>query len=226
MANKSFVMYDSWTEMVEDLTDEEAGRLLKAIYAYRQDKTHKPDDRALRPVFNILKQRFEEDDEAYQEKVAKRAEAGLRGGRPKQTEAKKANGFSEKQTKAKKANAFSEKQNNPDTDTESDTDTVTDTESDKEIKKKPSRAAFVKPTLEEIKAYCKERKNNVDPEAFMDFYTSKGWKVGSQSMKDWKAAVRTWEKREKPKEKPPDKFVNQRTYDYDAIERQLLGWGN
>lgn len=226
MANKSFVMYDSWTEMVEDLTDEEAGRLLKAIYAYRQDRTHKPDDRSLRPVFNILKQRFEEDDEAYQEKVAKRAEASRKanGIKRKQSES---NGVNRSQSESNGANR-NQMETDTDTefDTDTDTDTVTDTESDKEIKKKPSRAAFVKPTLEEIKAYCKERKNNVDPEAFMDFYASKGWKVGSQPMKDWKAAVRTWEKREKPKEKPPDQQWSQRTYDYDALEKQLLGYGS
>lgn len=55
---------------------------------------------------------------------------------------------------------------------------------------------FIKPTLDEVRAYCLERQNNVDPESFIDFYESKGWKVGNQSMKDWKAAVRTWERRD------------------------------
>lgn len=55
---------------------------------------------------------------------------------------------------------------------------------------------FKKPTLEEVKAYCKERNNQVDAERFIDFYESKGWKVGNQSMKDWKACVRTWENKE------------------------------
>lgn len=55
---------------------------------------------------------------------------------------------------------------------------------------------FVKPTLEDVQAYCQERQNNVDPESFIDFYESKGWKVGNQPMKDWKAAVRTWERRD------------------------------
>lgn len=56
---------------------------------------------------------------------------------------------------------------------------------------------FVKPTLEEVEAYCTERQNNVNAERFVDYYESKGWKVGSSSMKDWKAAVRTWESRDK-----------------------------
>lgn len=56
---------------------------------------------------------------------------------------------------------------------------------------------FVKPTVEEVRAYCQERNNNIDPQAFVDFYQSKGWKVGKDTMKDWKAAVRTWENRRK-----------------------------
>lgn len=55
---------------------------------------------------------------------------------------------------------------------------------------------FIKPTLEEIKQYCIERNNNVNAEQFFDYYESNGWKVGKNSMKDWKAAVRTWERSE------------------------------
>jgi predicted transcriptional regulator len=53
---------------------------------------------------------------------------------------------------------------------------------------------FVKPTVEEVRAYCKERNNNVDAEKFISHYDSNGWKVGKTPMKDWKGAVRTWEK--------------------------------
>ena len=59
---------------------------------------------------------------------------------------------------------------------------------------KPKRKRFSPPTLEEVKAYCDERKNRVDPQRFIDYYESNGWKVGKNPMKDWKAAVRTWER--------------------------------
>lgn len=59
-----------------------------------------------------------------------------------------------------------------------------------------TRKRFVRPTLDEVKQYCVERHNSVDAQRFMDFYTSKGWLVGNQPMKDWKAAIRTWEQRE------------------------------
>ena len=55
---------------------------------------------------------------------------------------------------------------------------------------------FKKPTVDEVRAYCQERRNRVDPQAFVDFYESKGWKIGKNPMKDWQASVRTWEKRE------------------------------
>jgi len=62
-------------------------------------------------------------------------------------------------------------------------------------KKARSPQSFKKPTVQEIAAYCKARGNTVDPQAFWDFYESKGWRVGNTPMKDWQAAVRTWERR-------------------------------
>ena len=69
------------------------------------------------------------------------------------------------------------------------------------------RKRFEKPTLSEIEQYCIERNNNVNAEQFFDYYESNGWKVGNNSMKDWKAAVRTWERREyrKPNSKKNSK---------------------
>jgi len=56
---------------------------------------------------------------------------------------------------------------------------------------------FIPPTVEEVADYCRERNNGIDAEQFVDFYSSKGWKVGNNKMQDWKAAVRTWERRRK-----------------------------
>lgn len=68
---------------------------------------------------------------------------------------------------------------------------------EKKIKKEKSTVkakAFTIPTIDEIKEYCKERKNNVDAEKFFDYYESKGWLVGKTKMKNWQAAIRNWEK--------------------------------
>lgn len=68
-----------------------------------------------------------------------------------------------------------------------------------------SNTRFTKPTVYEIAAYCSERKNDIDAQAFYDFYESKGWRVGNQPMKDWKASVRTWERRSRPSKPQADK---------------------
>ena len=89
---------------------------------------------------------------------------------------------------------------------------------------KESQKKFIPPTVEMVLEYCLERKNAVDPEAFVDYYESKGWMVGSNRMKDWKAAVRTWEKRRmqsrteavKPKQNQFHNF-HQRDTDLDAV---------
>lgn len=67
------------------------------------------------------------------------------------------------------------------------------------------KAAFVKPTLYDVQTYCLERGNTIDPQAFIDFYESNGWMVGKNRMKDWKAAVRTWESRNTTRPKQPVK---------------------
>ena len=87
------------------------------------------------------------------------------------------------------------------------------------IDDKPKR--FTPPTFDEVKAYCIERKNNVDAQRFIDYYTANGWKVGRNSMKDWKATVRTWEKNQysaKPKEE-----TKETSYDLDEWEKIAKG---
>ena len=74
----------------------------------------------------------------------------------------------------------------------------------------------IPPTIEEVRAYCLKRENRVNPEQFMDYYESKGWLIGKSKMKDWKAAVRTWERRnhEQSSKGNGDKFAGQKFGDY------------
>lgn len=74
------------------------------------------------------------------------------------------------------------------------TDTDTKENNIKDIAKERVIKRFVKPTLKEVQDYCESRKNGIDAGKFIDFYESKGWVVGKSPMKDWKAAVRTWER--------------------------------
>ena len=153
-----------------------------------------------------------------------RSEQGKKGGRPSQDKA------SEKQTESKS------KANRKQIDSKSKADKDKEKDKEKDIKRKTEQKEkvagaprFVKPTVAEVSEYCKERGNTVNPESFVDFYESKGWKVGSNPMKDWKACVRTWEQRRKADRASPSptRFSNftQRSYtssEMDELERQLL----
>ena len=85
-------------------------------------------------------------------------------------------------------------------------DSIEDAE-DINVPSKPSKR-FTPPTVDEVRAYCQERQNGIDPQRFVNHYQSNGWMVGRNKMKDWKAAVRTWEQREKPQGKPAPKNSN------------------
>lgn len=97
----------------------------------------------------------------------------------------------------------------------------------KECKKDIESRRFTPPTPQEVSEYCKEKSYNVDADRFVDFYTAKNWMIGKNKMKDWKAAVRNWNRRDKDEnkkqtqQKPKNKFHNfeQRTYDYGALEQ-------
>lgn len=98
---------------------------------------------------------------------------------------KKPNGFEENQKDIKKPDKDNDKDNEED--------------NEEDIKKKNKRKNFKKPTIEEIKSYCNERKNSINAQYFYDYYESNGWKVGKNAMKDWQATIRTWEKRNRAK---------------------------
>lgn len=71
----------------------------------------------------------------------------------------------------------------------------------------PRAPRFTPPSVEEVAAYCRERQNHVDVQRFVDFYASNGWKVGKNPMRDWKAAVRTWEGRDgRPDIQSPNRY--------------------
>ena len=89
--------------------------------------------------------------------------------------------------------------------------------------KPPKR--FRKPTVEEIAAYCTARQNGLDAQAIYDRYEAGGWKVGRSPMKDWKAAVRTWERREQEQRQPKKGVAKtnpeQSSLDMDAFDKAV-----
>lgn len=178
----SFVMYCGYMDQIKLLSMEQRGLLLTCLIEYVSGKELTEMDGMTMMAFSFIKSQIDRDAKKYEEVCQKRSEAGKAGGRPKKAnalseKAKKANGFSEKQTKAKKA----------DNEYEYDNDL-------KESNLKVTKEKFKPPTVEEVRAYCLERKNSVDPQTFVDFYEASGWMRGKNKIKDWKACVRTWER--------------------------------
>ena len=96
------------------------------------------------------------------------------------------------------------------------------TEQKKEVEevKKP-RKVFKKPTLEEVQAYCNERNNMIDAQRFIDYYESNGWHVGRNPMKDWKASVRNWERRQTPQPQANNGLPSGSNTDFDELKDLL-----
>lgn len=216
----SFVLYTKYLDNIQALSMEQRGMLFTSLMLYASGQEPEEMDPVTAMAFSFIKSQMDKDIEKYNETCAKRSEAGKLGGRPKkQEEAKKANGFSEnqkKQGKAKKA------------DNEYEYEYEYDNDNDL-LKENTKRKVFSTPTVDDVRAYCLERNNKVDPQQFVDFYESKGWMIGKNKMKDWKAAVRTWERSEtKTRQGETAKLTKdnnnfeRRRYDMDKLERQLM----
>ena len=191
----TFIAYKSWVDYFdEETTYEEKGMLFDAILRYQNGETDvTPADPSLRVVFRKIKAEMKANDEAYAEVCEKRKKA-----------------IDERWKNTRDTNEYKSIQRIPDSDSENDSDSEGDSDSDNEVpkgtkrektpsvSKREAQPRFRPPTVEEVEQYCFERNNRVDPERFVDFYSSNGWKVGKNPMKDWKAAVRTWEKRDGP----------------------------
>ncbi|MPM18640.1 hypothetical protein SDC9_65053 [bioreactor metagenome] len=190
----AFVLYHDLRAPLELLTDEERGKLFLSLFDYSEFGTIPQFSGALKMAFAFVRASIDRDSEKWEEKRAKKSLAGRAGGiatQLKQKQANQANAcFAEqiKQTKANQAVPIPIPIPVPNIKEERDRE--------KKAADKPPRPRFISPTVEEVREYCTERKNSIDPERFVNFYDSKGWLVGKSPMKNWKAAVRTWEQRD------------------------------
>ena len=194
MNKKSFIMYESWGAAINKMSNEQAGQLLKAIYALQDNEDAEPKDPSVSFVFEIIKDKFYEDATEWEKTKQRRSESGKKGMEKRWNEDEgsitKDNSVI---TPITKDNSVKE---NITPITVSDTVSVSEYVPPTEVKKREARKRFSPPSVAEVATYCRERGNIVDPEAFVDFYAAKGWKVGNAPMKDWRASVRTWEKRD------------------------------
>lgn len=197
----SFVLYHDIRGPLELLTDEQRGKLFMSILDYSEYGVVQDfHDGALNMAFAFIRSALDRDAEAWEIKRAKRAEAGSLGG--KQTQANRANATfatQNQQTQANQAVPVPVSAPVP----------VSVPVKEKEADKPPRAPRFSPPSLAEIEEYCRERGNTVDAQNFFDFYSSKNWMIGKNKMKDWQAAIRTWERRgdgKKPNIRKPGEY--------------------
>lgn len=187
MANKnSFVLQTKLNAVVAKLSDKQAGVLFKGILNYAENGTVATfEDSAVVIAFEFVRQDIDYTAAKYAAICEKRKESiQKRWEHTKNTNVYKCI--------TKHTNAYKAIHN----DNDDDNELVDKSTNNKERSKKESSSKFIKPTLDDVAVYCAERKNSVSPLAFFDFYESKGWKIGSTPMRDWRAAVRTWERRD------------------------------
>lgn len=206
---ESIIIYDSWGRLISGLPNEQAAKLCKMIFDYSFiGIIPESDDVTVTAMFSMIKEKLDEDAEAWEKTRKARSEAGKRGNEVRWSNRKESQSDNlQSQNIAKIA--------------VSDSVSVS---KDKEKDKKESRR-FTPPSREDVQAYITEKGYHVDAEQFIDFYTAKGWLVGKTPMKDWRAAVRTWAKRDSQKKTPPpNAFTNydQRVDDWDEIEKSLI----
>jgi len=184
---KSFIVHIDSLAVLDDLTDEQAGKLFKAMKSHQLQEPLDLDP-ITKIAFSPFKAQFERDNAKYLQTIEKNKENGKKGGRP--TKAKKPTGLSDKPEKPPKG------------DSDSDSDSKNVSKSDSEVQK---TSRFAPPTQQEVGNYFLERGSHNalhESEKFIDFYESKGWMVGRNKMKCWKSAVRNWMKRSNETNQP------------------------
>lgn len=192
---KAFVLYTDWKKYADGLTDAQLGKWTRWMFEYCNDKWKGKDEEITYPsdktvkmlcmmTKDILKrdlkkyeakrERILQNGKQYQDKTDIETDIDTENGNEIETDIKTV--ISNKLLV--NSNKLLKENNTP----------------NRSVKEKTPQSRFSPPTLEEVKAYCEERRNLVDPERFYNFYASKGWMVGKNKMKDWKAAIRgTWE---------------------------------
>lgn len=188
--NYAAIPYEYLEEM-EELSDAEFGRLTRALLKYSM--TGEPIALCGNERFYIKRVMTQEDrfKASYDDLSEARSSAGKAGAEARW-------GDNGKNGKAKVANG---KNGNTETETNTETDNYILPSNDGKNDKKTTRTRFIPPTVEEVAVFVKEKGLSVDPQRFVDFYESKGWMVGKNKMKDWKAACRRaedWCKPTKP----------------------------
>ena len=197
MNRDSFILYKSFYDPISGLTDEEMGRLFRAIFQWQiNGKADQDPGGVVGMAFGFITNQFRIDNGKYLERCEKnRTNANIRWEKTKNATA--SNRIQSHPNECEKCEPMrmmpNENENENGNENENENGTLFGGPGDDTPARK-NRKVFARPSIGDVAAYCEERGNGIDPAAFMDYYDSVGWKVGNKSMRDWRAAVRTWER--------------------------------
>lgn len=200
IARSSFVFYSDWYDAISELDAE----IRLEVYDAIMSEVFKNEEKKLSPLakmaMRFINPQLLRDRCKWLEIRKKRCESGRQGGlsKSKQTKQMIANEANANFAKQKKQNLANEAVNvnvNVNGNVNVDNNVVKEENIDTNVSKK--KFCFVPPSIDEVDAYVKEQGFHFDASAFVNFYESKGWLVGKNKMKDWKAACRTWESKRK-----------------------------
>lgn len=237
MERDSFILYTEIREVIETLTLEQKGTLFQAILDYASGIDINISDPIVNIAFIPIKQNLDRNNEKWEQKKIARSEAGKKGMRNRwhkeeaESDNKNNNVIAVITEDNKNNNVINTNNKNNKAYQDITNITVNANENvnvngngnvnvnEKKGEDKP-RNVFKPPTLEEVKEYCFERNNGIDAQQFIAFYSSKGWMIGKNKMKDWKAAIRTWEQRNnRPAPTTSQSFFNK--VDDDFFRRKM-----
>ena len=203
MAREYFCAYHSYIKQCKGLSDGELGRLFRALLEYSASGKVPELNGRESVAFDFMSANIDRDAGSYKDTCNRNRENISKKYERIRSNTSVYETYQEKEEAKEKEELLKKDISN-------------------EISQKSTRQKkFVPPTVEEVAAYCLERKNKVDAAYFVDHYTSNGWKVGKQNMKDWKAAVRTWEKNgyNQPSKKQDAVEPNGYSFDLEEYER-------
>lgn len=220
MANEYLKLWMSYADYFQPLGDAEVGRLVLGMMKYKSTGVEPEFSGNERFVWPAIRRDIDEAKAAQERFEEKQRDNGKKGGRPPKTQA-----FSEKPTETQKTQAFSEKPKKAKDKGQGTKDNIIppispsgDISPQRGEPTAEKRKRFVAPSVDEVCAYCKERGNRVDPQRFVDFYTANGWTQGrGKPIKDWRAAVRTWEARDKQATPVQRQVLTDDDYDLDKF---------
>ena len=176
MKREQFTFYRSYYEALKNLPKRDQTAVLMAVIGYALDESEPNLSGVPLSVFTLIRPTLDSGRNKAKNRMNKR------GSNCYQTENKTG-------TKQEQTDKEGEKEVEREVESERENDSYTPPTPSSRGKR------FSPPTVDEVREYCRSRSNGIDPEAFVAFYASKGWKVGRSPMKDWKQAVITWEKR-------------------------------